>query len=306
MKNQSIRISQLFALLIIFFKMEILLCLCLLSSVVIAEYQGIQVVEGLDFNLMCKLSSINGKSSCGILDKTYKNRCFYEASYQQREEINCSATLSGRVEFTGNIQKGVCSFKVLNSKRTDEGYWGCKAMENGYNQYDIPEWTYVKVDTTVDRTYSITEGSQMTLECESNFNVNYCHFSHKNENCCRSKNGQKNCDCTNPNLSIHFIQKICQMRIKKVEMKDAGYWTCKSYSYYPGRKIYLEVTPKNKSPVSDNHTISSDESNKFQESTIILIIVGSVACVIVCGLISVGILHYYSKKYPSLDSTEND
>ena len=303
----------------IFVKMKAVLCLFPLLAVVIAQYPTIQVEEGSDFNLMCKTSINSSMYSCHIQDGTYEysqSHCTYEPSSQQHNQIKCSSDLTRRVEFTGNIKNGICNFKISNAKMTDNGYWGCQVKVNNYTPM---EWTYVTViPTAIKSTYSVTEGSPMTLECESNQMINYCQFSHKNANCCWS-NWQKNCICKNRNLSIHLVKNVCQIRIKKVFLHDSGTWTCKLNSAnYQETKIHLEVVPMYKSTTpakkesnidttTIRNTISSDESNqKFQESTITLIIVGSVACVIVCGLISVGILHYYSKKYPSSDSTEND
>ena len=115
--------------------MKAVLCLFPLFALVIAQYPTIQVEEGSDFNLMCKNSTISPKYSCHIQDATTaKDRyCSYKPSNQQHNQIKCSSNLTGRVEFTGNIQNGICHFKILNTKMTDNGYWGCQVKENHYS-----------------------------------------------------------------------------------------------------------------------------------------------------------------------------
>ena len=177
---------------------------------IIAEHPSIEVTEGTEFNLMCQLtSSIRGNFSCSFKKTNTADQCSYDKNNQR-----CSTSLSGRVEFIGDIQKGICNFRVSSAEPTDNGFWSCWG-----NNQDTKKWTDVRIISSTDNnTYSVTEGSNITLECPGNQKGSYCVFLHEKERCCGHSydNDFKGCNCENPNLNIHFVEQKCQVEIKNI------------------------------------------------------------------------------------------
>ena len=283
----------------------VIFCFIFLANESIAEYPLIEVAEGSEFNLMCQVPSSNReKYSCILKKNNFADQCTY-GIHQQRNQyspkLECSTRLLGRVEFIGDVEKGICNWKVSNTTSTDIGSWICEVRMNGYSI--DKKW----INVEMVRSYFAIEGSPMTLECPSNLVENYCVFSHKNKTCCRiSDNWWQSCQCEDPNYNIDFVEQKCQFEIARVSLKDSGDWICNvNIGNFEWPKVKLLVTPKfnigtttEKNLDHTNYTEEQNNLKKFEDSTITLIIVGSVCCVIVCGLISVGILYYYSKKYP--------
>ena len=309
--------------------MKILLYTTLLFNAIYAQSQKV-VVENSDFNLMCQTSSVGKNYSC-YLQRHHTDYCkFYEKTNQKWNRVTtlleCSENLSGRVHFVGDVQKGKCNFKVSNVQAIDKGDWGCTVDVNGEEKNEL-KWTKIIVKssdhhgTTSNKVIKVKEGNTVSLKCSSNHKLGYCEFVREDKKCCRSIFQDPRCNCGSRNMTISIVgkdQKSCELKIIKASHQDSGAWFCKvRKENHQGQKIILEVTSKNRGNINNNdedHTDTTTENNistataepnSLKNSTIAFIIVGSVCCVIVCGLISVGILFHYSKKYPALDSTEN-